>query len=284
MRRLFILLLMLAGLVCQASSASAGAWTRPAGRGFYKLGEQIIRARSYYEPNGNRVGIPALSEYTASLYGEYGLTGRVTLIAYVPFIKRITLNRQVGTPSGFVFFPGDAKTGVADADAGVRVGLLTKGATVLSVQVMLGLPLGDHRQRNGLYTGDGEFNQQVAIQAGRSLYPLPLYIAGEVGLNHRTGAYSDEVRLAFELGCTLRQRWTIIGHLWATESLENGRSAFTGGTGGLAGNNQRYLTYGPEILCRITSHLGITAGVYGAVRGRNVLAAPSFTFGFIVDI
>jgi len=36
-------------------------------------------------------------------YGEYGLSDRLTFIAYVPY-KRLALNRQIGNSSGFVFF------------------------------------------------------------------------------------------------------------------------------------------------------------------------------------
>lgn len=129
-----------------STPVQAGGWTQPRGHGFYKLSEQLVRATSFYELNGNQLAIPTLSTYTTSVYGEYGLTDRLTLICYMPFVQRITLNKQVGSVNNFVFFPGDAKTGIADSDVGVRIGLLSAGRTVLSTQIMFGLPLGDDRQ------------------------------------------------------------------------------------------------------------------------------------------
>ena len=57
---------------------------------------------------------------------------------------------------------------------------------------MLGLPIGDDTQTNGLLTGDGELNQLLALEAGHSFYPRPIYFTGEMGVNNRMNGYSDE--------------------------------------------------------------------------------------------
>jgi hypothetical protein len=147
---------------------------------------------------------------------------------------------------------------------------------------MLGLPLGDSGQTNGLYTGDGEANQSISLQVGLSLYPLPAYLGGEVGINHRLKGFSDEFRYAFEAGFTIRQRLTVALHLRGVESLKNGNNTLTGGTGGLAGKNVRFLLYGPEISYLINPDIGVSLSVTGAARGQNVLAAPSYSFGFFI--
>ena len=148
---------------------------RREGSGYYKLGLNVVRSDMFYESDGQVISIPTLSDYTVSLYGEYGITDRITGILYLPFVKRVTLNRQVGRPSGFEFFEGDEATGVADADIGVRVGLVNAGQTVITAGLKLGLPLGSDDQENGLYTGDGEFNQVVTAGVGHSFYPTPAY-------------------------------------------------------------------------------------------------------------
>lgn len=277
-----LFLLVLAGLLLGMTDAYAGAWTQSRGHGFYKLSGQLIRATQFYEPTGNRVRIPTFGEYTTSLYGEYGLTTRMTVVAYVPFIKRITLNRQVERTSQFVFFPGDAKTGVADSDIGLRVGLIQGGSTVVSAALMLGLPIGDNQQTNGLLTGDGEFNQVFALQAGHSFYPAPLYVTGEVGVNNRSKGYSDEFRYAVECGLIIRQKFILAIHARGVESFKNGQNTVTGGMGGLYANNQRYFAYGPEFSYRLTPTVGLTAGIDGAARGQNILAAPMYSFGVFV--
>ena len=61
---------------------------------------------------------PSKATYTVSLYAEYGLRDDLTLIAYAPFFQRITLNKQVGRESEFVYFGGDDAQGIAEV--GVR--------------------------------------------------------------------------------------------------------------------------------------------------------------------
>ena len=109
--------------------AHADGWPQKRGRGYYKVGYRMVRATQYYEPNGNLIRIPTLGDYTFSFYGEYGLTDGITVLAYVPFFERITLNRQVGRTSGFVFSEGDAvampvhrHVGLGTQDAGELVG------------------------------------------------------------------------------------------------------------------------------------------------------------------
>ena len=104
-----------------------------------------------------------MSGNTTSLYGEFGLLDRVTLVGYMPFYSRFSIDAE-----GF-----DSTSGVGDWDIGVRIGILTDGPTVISLQAMAGLPLGDSGNDIVLWTGDGEFNQLLSLQVGHSLYPAP---------------------------------------------------------------------------------------------------------------
>ena len=206
MRKNIFFLCLIISFAVSLKEAGAGGWTQQRGVGFYKLSFRFIRAGQFYEPNGNKIGIPTLSDYTTNFYGEYGLTDRLTLVANVPVFKRVTLNKQVGNNSGFVFFEGDSKSGIADSDFGIRFGFLQSGNSVLSTEFVLGLPLGDNSQSNGLLTGDGEFNQLLKVQFGHSFYPLPLYFSTEFGFNNRTKGYSDEWYYAAEIGYTVNNK------------------------------------------------------------------------------
>ena len=264
--------------------AIAGPWPQRKRHGFYKLGFGFVQATQFYEPDGNLITIPTLSDYTASFYGEYGFTDRLTGVAYIPFLQRITLNEQIGRETGTVFFEGAANTGIADADVGVRFGLLQRGNLVLSTSLMLGLPLGDNEQENGLYTGDGEFNQHLSAGLGYSFYPIPAYFAVEAGYNNRTQGFSDEFRFSLEAGYTIKNQVTLIARARGLEPLRNGDDGVSGGTGGLSANNQRYLAYGFEVAYQLTGTLGISASVEGATRGQNVLSAPAFSTGLYLKM
>lgn len=262
-----------------AHEAHAGAWTQRRGHGFYKLEGRFIYAQRFFEPDGQIIDIPTLSDYTTSFYGEYGVSNRLTLLAYVPFYKRIALNRQIGEPSGFVYFAGDSVSGFADSDMGVRIGLKQNSSTVLSARVMFGLPLGKDEQQNGLLTGDGEFNQLLALELGHSFYPLPLYFSGEAGFNNRTQGFSDEFRYAAEFGYTLWGKTTVMMKFLGVASLKNGHDNVRGGMGGLYANNVSYLALGPALFYQINKNFGVTVGIDGAAYGQNVLAAPSYALG-----
>jgi hypothetical protein len=273
---------VLSGLAVAISATSvyAGAWTQKRGEGYYKLGLRVVRATEFYEPNGNRVPIPTTGDYTVSFYGERGINDQLTLIVNLPF-KRITLNRQVER-SGFERFPGDAKTGLSDTDIGARFRLLQKGNTVVSAELLLGVPIGDDRQASGLLTGDGEFNQLLKLQLGQSFYPKPLYFSGEFGFNNRSRGYSDEIRYLAELGFSYRSAFQFVFRIRGVASLKNGDSAITGGTAGLFANDQSYLVYGPEVIYQFNQSFGVTAGIEGATLAENVLSAPAFTVGLFL--
>jgi len=266
-------------LACTQHEARAGAWTQTRGHGFYKLEGRYIHARRYFEPNGKIIDIPTLSDFAMSFYGEYGLRERFTVIAYVPFYKYLALNRQIGRDRGFVYFPGDSASGFADSDVGFRFGFKHNGATVWSARLMFGLPLGENEQKSGLLTGDGEFNQLLALELGHSFYPLPMYFSGEVGFNNRTKGFSDEFRYAAEVGYTFWNQITLMMKMVGVASLKNGKDNIRGGMGGLYANNVSYLALGPSLFYQFNQRFGLTAGVDGATYGQNVLAAPSYSLG-----
>lgn len=279
MRNFKICFIALLDLIIMTNNVDAGAWTQKRGRGYYELKFYFINANRFYEPDGRIIAIPTLGEYTTSFYGEYGLNEWLTLTGDLPFYKRITLNRQFGNRTGFVFFPGDSVSGISDGEFGVRIGLLRKGPTVISAGFKFGLPLGDNEQVNGLLTGDGEFNQILALQLGHSFYPRPLYFTGEIGFNNRTKGYSDEFRYEAEFGYSLTRALTMNFKINGVESFRNGDDNVRGGMGGLFANNQRFLAYGPGVFYQVYKNFGVNARTAFATRGQNVLARPQFFFG-----
>ncbi|MEM8486329.1 MAG: transporter [Bacteroidota bacterium] len=282
--RAISLFLILAAFISLAPSAEAGPWPKKRKTAFYKLGFGFLQANRFYEPDGRIISIPTLSDYTVSFYGEYGITDRITAIAYIPFVQRLTLNRQLGTETGFVFFEGAEQTSLADFDIGARFGLFQKGNTVVSAGLMLGIPTGNTTQPNGLFTGDGEFNQHISLGIGHSFYPAPAYVSAEVGFNNRSSGFSDEFRFAAEAGYTVASKLTFSLKLRGVEPLRNGDDAVTGGTGGLYANNQRYLAYGGELSYKFTQKLGLSFSVEGATRGQNILSAPAYQTGLFLDM
>ena len=269
MTRLTIAGALIAGLLLQAGTAFAGGWTHPKGRGYFKLNEQVIKSDAYFQPSGDRIDITNQSRFTTSLYGEYGLVDRFTLVGYIPFYQHISEDK-----------PGsDAKTGTGDWELGARIGLFTRGATVVSIQVMAGLPLGESYtdQEVGLFTGDGEFNQLVSLQVGRSLWPTPGYLKAEIGFNNRESDFSDELRYALEAGFMVGERIGMSGWIRGVKALGTADGEWTR-------NDQEYVSFGPEINFYVTSSAGITAGVTKYTGARNLLDAPAWDIGLFMKL
>ncbi|MBT4099282.1 MAG: hypothetical protein HOE86_16650, partial [Gemmatimonadetes bacterium] len=91
-----VIALQFALIAFTAGAVQAGAWTQPKTHGYYEISTQMLRGDDYRDRDGFATLIPTLSEYTVSLYAEYGLLDNVTLVGYAPLFKRITLNEQIG--------------------------------------------------------------------------------------------------------------------------------------------------------------------------------------------
>ena len=274
MTRIVFFALMTVAITCYSTIVHAGGWTQPQGKGYFKLSQQIINAESLYFGDGSKGEIPTVSGYTTSLYGEFGLIDRVTLVGYMPVYAHFGLDAE-----GF-----DSTTGVGDWDVGVRIGILTTGPTVVSLQAMAGLPLGDSGEDIVLWTGDGEFNQHFSLQVGRSLYPVPGYLKAELGYNNRQSDdnpddnFADEFRYSLEAGSTIAERIGISVWLRGVEALDRADDEFH------PRNDIEYLSFGSQLDFYVLPNAGVTAGMTRFTRGRNMLDAPAWEVGLFLKL
>ncbi len=258
----------------------ADGWPQPKGHGFFKLDFSAIRSRQFFGMDGNIYDLNGagtrLGNYTAAFYGEYGITDRLTAIAYVPFLVRNTVNEGVGAISGEVLQPGLENTAFGDVDLALRLGLLRRGAWVLSGSVRLGLPTGDFKNPDLLYTGDGEFNQLVQLEWGYG--QARWYASGSAGVNNRTKGFSEEFRYQLEAGYWLLPAKVLAtARLTGVESFNNGNPEGSGN--GLFSNNVEYLSPQLALTYEHRGRWGLSAQIAGAVRGRNALASPALSVG-----
>ncbi len=260
----------------------ANGWTQKKGNGYVQFSSRITVADEFYEPGGNKVDITTFGDYTFSFFANYGITNKLTIFGSFPF-KRLTLNRIEGRNSGTVFFPGDSKNGISDFNVGLKYGLGKIGSTSFAVSLSFGIPIGDNEQPNGLYTGDGELNQQISLGFGHS-FKGPIYIAGAVGFNNRVNDYSDEFKYNFEIGYRISKPLLLMFKVNGVETLRNGGDERLGGTAGLFANNQNYLAYGPEVIYSLTEIVGLNLGAYSATRAENVVSGIAYKAGVFFRI
>ena len=270
-------------IICVSNNIFAGGWTKKKGKFYIQLSSQYMSSSKFHDINGTLVKINTLSDFTLSLYTEYGITDNLSLVAYLPFYHRLALNKIQGSGSGTVYFPGAVKNGISDSDIGIKYKLAEEGQSVLSAGFSLGIPFGDSNDSNGLLTGDDEFNQKINLQFGHSFYPLPIYFSAFAGYNFRHKGYTDEFNFGVEAGYIFGNKLLAIFRITGLKPLRNGDNTIAGGAGGLFSNKQQYISYGPELLYSLTDNLGITAGVNSGTWARNVLSAYVYRIGIYIQ-
>lgn len=269
-------------LIFSALQANAQGWTQKKNEGYFKLSTNVITGSKFYAPNGKIIDIRTSGVFTNSLYAEFGLSPKITAIAYVPFLVTNTLNQINYRQSGKTE-PGDKLSSFGDTDFALKYGWISNKPYVLSTTLLLGLPLGKPSGGNTqiLQTGDGEFNQMLRLDYSYSFYPKPFYASVYTAFNNRTKQFSDEFRYGFDVGYT-KKKWTAIVHLNAVNSLFNGSVATA--MNGVFSNNIEYVSPAIELAYMFKKSFGISASVAGALSGRNVLAAPSFNGGIFYKL
>ncbi|MFY0593168.1 hypothetical protein [Roseivirga sp.] len=278
MRKLQIVIIAILILGSNAVFAGGG-WPIPKGKGYLKLSQFVIRSNQYFSPSGQIIDISTASIYISSIYGEYGLTDRLGVTAYMPFFSRATLNEQVST-SGTLLAEGDAVNSIGDFDLSVKYGLIVNKPVVVSATLTFGLPLGNSAggETQVLQTGDGEFNVMLGLEASRSFDGGKGYINTLAAFNNRSENFSDEFRIGAEVGYRISPKVSGALKVLSVNSLQNGSDLETPANG-IFSNNIEYLAITPEVNYFVKDNLGISGAIGFAASGKRVLASPSFSIG-----
>ena len=278
--RVFGILLLLA--LVEVSFAQ-GAWTKGKGKGFFKLSQSVIISDAFYSPEGTVQDIKTAGVYITSFYGEYGITDKLTAVAFVPFFFRNTINKQefnVSTNEE----PGDESNSFGDFNVGIQYGLFKKGPLVVSASLLFGVPSGETSGGESmiLQSGDGEFNQLLRVHAGYSFYPKPFYVSAYSGINNRTQDFSDEFHVGLEAGAAFPSGFFAALKLSVVESLMNGEASSS--QTGIFSNNTEFISFGPQVAYGFDNGWLVSGSALGAFSGRNILASPMFSVGIVYEL
>lgn len=269
---------------------AGGPWPQPAGSGYFKLSQWWIVFDQHYTDAGLIDPNVTTGIFNTTFYGEYGLTDRLTVIANAPLFSRSYNNNIVSGTTGETIQAGEAINGIGDIDLGVKYGLNRPGSTyAFSASLFLGLPTGEASggSQGNLQTGDGEFNQLIQFDLGRSFQlseKIPAYASAYAGVNNRSQGFSEEFRYGVELGVGLIERklW-LTGRLNTVESFKNGDTAENTNSTSIFANNTEFSSVGLEASYYVKNGWGVSAGVAGAFRGEIIAAAPSYSVGIFYD-
>lgn len=270
-------------------TAQHGGWTKPKGTGYYKLfqwwqvADQHFVKGTLTDPNATR------GTFITSIYAEYGITDRITGIAYLPLFARTYQNDQVNIIGQVI--PGQEgsfNNGIGDVNLSLKYGITKPSSKFVTAAILtLGIPTGESTggSDGSFQTGDGEFNQLLTIDVSRSFKIGSLGSYGNVygGFNNRTNRLSDEVRFGGEVGFNVKKDllW-FIAKLDVVNSLENGDAIVQSAS--LFGNNTEYSSVTFEGAYYLNNKVGVSLSYATAFAGSIIYASPSYSVGVFLDI
>lgn len=282
--------LALIALLFLFTSNTFAQWNKGKGNGYYKLSGWYLQADEHFTDTGDKEHNLTRSQFNVSLYGEYGITDKLDVIAYVPFFTRATENDEISATTKQKISEGESFNSFGDIDLGFRYGIFKNDKYALSATLKLGIPTGDPEggSDGSFQTGDGEFNQLLQADFGTSfsLGKTPSYAKLYLGYNNRSEGFSDEIKSGLELGLNfLQNKLWVIARADFLQSTNNGSlNAITASSGSIFANNIEYTSIGVEAAYYITKKLGASLNFTSAVSGRLIYAAPSVSGGIFLDI
>lgn len=294
-------LLLVAAVVVTPQEARSQAWTKPPGELYAKLSYGTATASEQYSFDGqaknyaDNVSEDAFFDRSLYLYGELGLTPKLTLIAALPF-KRVIVRDATFRYRTFGF--GNAQVGVRyklDSLVG-----LTSGSDAVAANATLSIPTGYTRN----YTpsvGAGQVDAELNLAYGHSFYPFPAYAQAALGYRYRSDiylfssgfecvegvdkncfadskpAYSDDLLLGVEAGATIADRvllQTIARLNWSVTEPTTGFSVSNP-----IPTKQRFLKLGGGLAVTTIKNLNLSAQMFFTPYGRNTVNSLDLFIG-----
>lgn len=230
--------------LASGGAAHAGAWTQNRGDGL------LLTGLSYHwldAPGGSRL---RKTEY--SFYGEYGLTGRVTLTGRFA-IQSLEDERVSGDEGEFT----NALLAIGGTEAAVRMRLASPGRWVISGQVLRTFQSGGENRTNARF-GTGGGDVELRLLAGRSV-GRDSFVDVQVARRDRSGRSGEEWRVDLTAGTALADRWRVMAQTYSLHA--DARPDAAGYTGHRA---QLSVVYD------VPAGFSVSAGLLSTLSARNL--------------
>ncbi len=273
-------------LLASQVNAQSG-WTREA-KGFYgQVSASTFSSSNYYTTEGNLSDQGStFNTHSLSLYGEYGITDRLTTILDLP---AVVLNS---------FSTTETVAGVGSIRLGFKYKIFKE--TPIAIQVDLDIPTNDgvnfatsnepddFGQINtiNLPTSDGEFNVWTNLIASHSFPNGKTYGSIYTGVNFRTESFSNQFQAGAELGHLFLDKFYLIGKLKILEKLSSNDNANQSGSF-LYGEGTTYTSFGFNGVYKLSDKYSLVAAYSDytdiLVSRKNIYDGATFSLGLSVE-
>ena len=265
----------------------AQAWTRQQKHGYVQAGYSIITYNALYAgeiDNLDQIPLPReVTDQTIPIYGEYGITDKLTLSLELPvkWVKTGEINSEfsIGPPGSIssIFVPekGDL-LGMGNIRLSGIYNILKKNSWSATAKLRIDANTGTYESSTGLRTGFDAwtFAPYLGIGHGRRLW----FAAAETGINFRTNNYSTQSFTTAYGGVNfLNNLFLFMGGLELQRNIsdgthDDGNSVLTG----LYIDNIEFLAWYFKLSCKPYKNYRIWVAT-GRGFGNLVAKAPSFS-------
>ncbi len=277
---------LLLGLCYSTISAQ---WLKGKEKYYVKIGSGYLQADEHFTSDGARDPNATRTLLINSVYAKYGISKKLNVVAYIPFLVRVAQNDQVSSVSGKTLMEGEAVNAFGDMNLSVEYALLKWKKWALSSVFTLGVPSGQNSGgSDGSYqTGDGEWNQQLRLNVGTSynIGKSRAYAKTFFAFNQRNNGFSDELNFGAETGIPfLNRNLFIITRAILQKSLYNGTLSAQNSNGGIFANNVEFFNVGGEANYKLSEKIGLSLSYIMPLSGRITYASPMYSGGVFFNV
>ena len=273
-----IVCLILAWTLTDVHPAYSGAWARSKKSYYLKFSLNDYIALSSFDRNGRRVEIASdgtvagyFNEFSLFTYLEYGMTDRLTLVGSLP-LKRVSNNNDSNRG-----LPANASAGIGDINIGLKYGLFTR-PIVVSLMSGIKLPAYAESRNAAPSLGSAQVDGDFSLLIGRSLWPLPAYVTGDMGYRLRGGHFANQLTYNFEVGVGLGSYVLLRGTLGGVYSLVD-IASMQSMTNNPNVGDQDYVNAGSGLIFKVAPHLDMSLDYTRTISGRNAAVGNSISVG-----
>ncbi len=223
-----------------------------------------------------------VSESAVMLYGEYGLTDKLTLIVDMPFRWQKT-SETLNTPTENPFLlplPAGKLSGLGNVSFAAQYPILQKDF-VFTVQTKLATNTSRFDETSGLRTGQDNFTFTPSLLYGKGF--ARSYLTFELGVSASTNNYANTLVANFEYGRSFFEAKTyLIATVNAVYSFQNGTYNDAASLQTVTYlDNQGYVSYGIKVFQKLGTHLRLTANI---ASGRGIVNSGNQPIGIFVGL
>lgn len=264
---------------------AGGGWPQKKSKGYIKLSEWWVIADQFYNDKGDIQAMEKIGLFNTNMYAEYGITDKFTIMLNSAIFSHTFNEITITDFEGNGILSKVSDNSIGDMDLSFKYGIYEGNGYSSAITLTAGIPLG--KTNDSIYkllqTGDGEFNQILQLDLGKSLGKG--YANVYTAYNNRTEGFSDEFRFGFEFGRSFfTNKLGLTLRTFGIFSMRNGSNTEVDQFVSVFSNNTEYISIQPEINYNFSDRWGLSASVGGAVYGKNIMARPSYSFGVFSKI